>query len=118
MYCCVHVHASQIVIWGCWLGSEKKHDKCAKLVAGYSQTVKGGGACLQRIGGWGLLGEGGWVPGGHVLLLSHVALGTAAGEWQAGEENTTHRELWVRGLGEQDGCGAGASSPGFIIGKE
>ena len=33
-----------------------------------------------------------------MLLLSHVALGTAAGEWQAGEENTTHRELWVRGL--------------------
>ena len=43
MYCCVRVHASEIVIWGCWLGSEKKHDKCAKLGAGYSQTVRGGG---------------------------------------------------------------------------
>lgn len=51
MYCCVHVHASEIVIWGCWLGSEKKHDKCAKLVAGYSQTVKGGGMPAED---WGV----------------------------------------------------------------
>lgn len=49
-----------------------------------------------------------------MLLLSHVALGTVAGEWQAGEKNTTHRELWVWGLGEQHGCRAGASTPGFI----
>lgn len=53
MYCCVHVHASEIVIWGCWLGSEKKHDKCAKLVAGYSQTVKGGGHACRGLGGGG-----------------------------------------------------------------
>ncbi len=46
---CVHVRASGIVIWGCWLGSEKEHDKCAKLVAGCSQTV-GGETGLQRIG--------------------------------------------------------------------
>lgn len=75
-----------------------------------------GETSLQRIG----VEEGGGagVLGGHVLLLSHVALGTAAGEWQAGEENTTHRDLWVWGLGEQNGCGAGASSPGFIKGKK
>lgn len=62
MYCCVHVHASEIVIWGCWLGSEKKHDKCAKLVAGYSQTVKGGGMPAEDWGvgaaRWGGLGAG------------------------------------------------------------
>lgn len=62
MYCCVHVHASEIVIWGCWLGSEKKHDKCAKLVAGYSQTVKGGGMPAEDwdVGAarWGGLGAG------------------------------------------------------------
>lgn len=49
---CFHVHASEVVIWGCWLGSEKEHDKCAKLVAGCSQTV-GGESALQRIGAGG-----------------------------------------------------------------
>lgn len=39
--------------------------------------------------------RGAGVLGGHVLLLSHVALGTVAG----GEKNTTHRELWVWGAG-------------------
>lgn len=110
----VHVHASEIVIWGCWLQSAKEHDKCAKLVAGCSQTFAGGRG--WRAGGLQRIGVG--VEGGHVLLLSHVALGTVAGEWQAGEKNTTHRELWVWGLGEQDGCGAGAFSPGFIKGKK
>lgn len=66
--------------------------------------------------GGGCRGSGCWE--GHVLLLSHVALGTVVGKWQEGEENTTHRQLWAWGLGEQDCCGAGASSsPGFIKGK-
>lgn len=56
---CVHVRASGIVIWGCWLGSEKEHDKCAKLVAGCSQTVRGKTG-LQRIGVEG--GGGAWRP--------------------------------------------------------
>lgn len=87
------------IIWSCWLGSEKEHDKCANLVAGCSQTVwEGGGRPAEEWGGG--IGE----LGGHVLLLSHVALGTVVGERQAGEENTTHRELWAWGLGEQDGC--------------
>lgn len=58
----------------------------------------GGGRPAEEWGGG--IGE----LGGHVLLLSHVALGTVVGERQAGEENTTHRELWAWGLGEQDGC--------------
>ncbi|CAB1436024.1 unnamed protein product [Pleuronectes platessa] len=106
----VHAQASLIVIWGFWLGSEKEHDKCAKFVAGCSQTV-GGNRPAEDVGG------GGGDLGGHVLLLSHVALGNVASERQAGEENTAHRELWVWGLEEQDGCGARASSSGFIKGE-
>lgn len=49
---CVNVCASKIGIWGCWLGGEKEHDKCAKLVARCSQTVGGKEACR----GWGVLG--------------------------------------------------------------
>lgn len=110
MCSCVHVHASERV-WGCWLRSEKEHDKSAKLVAGCCQTVLG-------VWGWGLGWRGVGVSGGHVLLLSHVALGTVAVEWRAGEKNTTHRELWVWGPGEQDDYGAGAIPPGFMKGKK
>lgn len=38
------------------------------------------------------------VQGAHVLLLSHARLGKIAGE-----ENATHWELWLWGLGKQDG---------------
>lgn len=36
---------------------------------------------------------------------------------RAGEENATHWDLWVWVLGEQDCCGAGASSSGSIKGR-
>lgn len=66
---CTVVCASKVVIWGCWLGSEKKQDKCVELVEGW-----GGGQACRGLG-W-RVGE----LGGHVLLLSHVALGTVTGE--------------------------------------
>jgi len=55
---------------------------------------------LRQSGETGLqmIGPGG-VLGGHVPLLSHVALGTVAGEWQAGEENTTHSSTVGVGAG-------------------
>lgn len=91
------MHASEIVILDCWLRSKKEHDKCAKLVVGCSQTVRGETG-LQRIGVE--VGGGTGRP-----CAATVTCRTWHGSRRVagGEKNTTHRELWVWGLGEQDG---------------
>lgn len=52
---CTVACASKVVIWSCWLGSEKKQDKCVELVEGCSQTGvgEGGRPAEDWGGGWG-----------------------------------------------------------------
>lgn len=53
-----------------------------------------------------------------MLLLSHVALGTVAGEWQAVRKTPPTGNCGCGGWVSRMDCRAGASSPGFIKGKK
>lgn len=71
----VHARVSEIVIWGCWLGSEKEPDKCAKLVAGCSQTVRGNRPAED----WGGRGRGCWEAMCCYCHMSRLARQRASG---------------------------------------
>lgn len=87
------VRASETVVWVYWLRRQKEHDKSAENAQASSDAR--GGRGLRRTGGSGKRGSGRLCAAPVTCLF-----GTVAGAWQAGERNTTQRELW--GLGERE----------------